>query len=113
VPAGITQYVLQGGPCDGNTGDLTPAIDDSGQITCKGGLYKRTSPVQVSGGREVFKFAGKAPTTDGGGGTPHTHSGWNDLRKSFNKHMPRDLRASHRMTSAALRSLSRARKVRL
>lgn len=49
----------------------------------------------------------------GGGGTPHTHKGWEDLRHSFNHNMPRSLNQSERNIAAALRSLSRSRKVRI
>lgn len=110
--AGVTQYVLSGGPCDGNTGQLTPAIEQSGQLTCSGHIYKITSPVQNQGGREVFKDAGPVPAPKPTGGAPRTHSGWQDLRNSVNHNFPAALRASEKSTAAALRSLSRGRKVR-
>jgi len=49
----------------------------------------------------------------GGGKSAKAHSGWNDLRRTVNKHLPRALKASQHNTHAALRSLSRSRKVRL
>lgn len=49
----------------------------------------------------------------GGGKGARAHSGWTDLRRSVNKHMPSALRTSERNVNAALRSLSHARKVRL
>lgn len=56
-------------------------------------------------------------TTGGGSGGGHkgarAHGGWNDLRRSVNKHMPQALRHSERNVHAALRSLSRGSKVRL
>lgn len=56
-------------------------------------------------------------TTGGGGGgggkAARAHSGWNDLRRTVNHRLPTALRTSQQNTTAALRSLSRARKVRL
>jgi hypothetical protein len=49
----------------------------------------------------------------GGGKGSRAHGGWNDLRRSVNHNMPKALRTSEQHTRAALRSLSRARKVRL
>lgn len=50
----------------------------------------------------------------GGSGSPaHAHGGWNDLRHTVNHGMPKTLRHSHRNIEAALRALSRARKVHL
>ena len=50
---------------------------------------------------------------DGGGSATGVHKGWADLRKAVNVHAPADLHRSDRLTKAALRSLHRARKVRL
>jgi hypothetical protein len=51
----------------------------------------------------------------GGGGSKSAaaHSGWKHLRRIVNQHMPKALRTSERNTAAALRSISRGRKVRL
>lgn len=49
----------------------------------------------------------------GGGKAARAHSGWNDLRRTVNRDLPKALRTSTRNTQAALRSLSHARKVRL
>jgi len=49
----------------------------------------------------------------GGGKSSRTHSGWTDLRRSVNKHLPATLRTSQHNVHAALRSLSHARKVKL
>ena len=49
----------------------------------------------------------------GGGKAARAHSGWSDLRRTLNKHLPKALRTSQHNTAAALRSLSRSRKVRL
>lgn len=43
---------------------------------------------------------------------PRAHNGWADLRRSANRKGPAALRDSDRLTNAALRSLSRVRKVR-
>lgn len=60
---------------------------------------------------------GVTPSGSGLGGgnasSPKAHHGWQDLRRSLNHNMPGALRASQRNTAAALRSLSKARKVRL
>jgi hypothetical protein len=56
-------------------------------------------------------------TTGGSGGkggkAARAHGGWNDLRHTINHNMPKALRSSERHTHAALRALSKARKVRL
>lgn len=68
----------------------------------------------------VLWLEGQFGISPGGGGlgtvstaAPKAHNGWADLRHSVNHNMPAALRASQRNTRAALRSLSRARKVRL
>lgn len=48
----------------------------------------------------------------GGGKASRAHSGWTDLRRTVNRHMPKALRTSERNTHAALRSLSGGRRVR-
>lgn len=111
--AGVTQYILKGGPCDGRTGQLSPAIDQSGQIDCQGHVYKRDEPVKIDGGREVFADAGAVPAPPPQPGTPHTHKGWADLQHSFNVNLHKSLQRSDANTAAAWRSLSRASKVRV
>lgn len=53
----------------------------------------------------------------GGGGSPpkaaHLHKGWADIRRSVNNKMPAALRNSQRSLHAGLRTVARARKVRL
>lgn len=112
MPGGVNTYVLTGGPCDGKIGQLSPSIDQSGQIVCQQHLYKRTNPAQVQGGHEVFKDSGPVPTGPPAGNAAHAHHGWNDLRHSVNHNMPAALRAAQHSTRAALRSLGRGRKVR-
>lgn len=48
----------------------------------------------------------------GGGSASRAHGGWNDLRRTVNHRMPSALRTSERHTHAALRALSKARRVR-
>src|SRR5215472_7936490 len=57
--------------------------------------------------------SGSGSTGGGDGSFAHAHNGWTDLQHSINDNMPAALRASQRNTSAALRALSKARKVRL
>jgi hypothetical protein len=111
MAGGVTQYVLKGGPCAGNTGTLTPADDQTGEIVCKNHVYKRGNPAVVQGGREVFTDSGVVPPPKKSDNAPKTHKGWNDLRHSLNHNMPAALRSADRSTGAALRNLSRGRKV--
>jgi hypothetical protein len=49
----------------------------------------------------------------GSGGQPaNIHKSWHDLRNTLNKRMPGDLKASAKMSGAALQDMQRARKVR-
>lgn len=50
--------------------------------------------------------------TGGGVTAPLAHKGWADLRRSANHRGPSELHDSDRLTTAALRALSHARKVR-
>jgi hypothetical protein len=111
MAGGVTQYVLTGGPCDGNTGTLSPAIDQTGIIHCKGEVYKRDNPAKVVGGREEFKASGKVPKPPPPPKAPRAHSGWADLQRSANHHWPTTLTKAERLTRDALRTLNRARKV--
>jgi hypothetical protein len=104
---------LKGGPCGGTTRTLTPAQADTGELTCKGALYKNPETGAHHNGAIVFDYAGDAPTVGGTLHTPHTHKGWQDMRHSLNANMPKALRSSQHTTTAALRVLARARKVRI
>jgi len=44
---------------------------------------------------------------------PKLHGGWADLRHSFNHVMPASIQASEKQTNAALRTLQKARRVKL
>lgn len=60
------------------------------------------------------KMQGGGSGSGGGKGkAAHAHSGWQSLRKTFNRNMPSALRKSEKHTAAALRAISRGRKVRL
>jgi hypothetical protein len=48
----------------------------------------------------------------GGGKAARAHHGWADLRRTTNHNLPRALRRSRHNTAAALRALSKGRKVR-
>jgi hypothetical protein len=107
------QAYLKGGPCDGKTVDLTPAEADSASIYCKGAWYRNPGTGKRHNGALIFYFAGKAPTPGGPIKAAKAHHGWADVRKSVNRHMPHALSASQRNTRAALRTLHRARRVRI
>ena len=49
----------------------------------------------------------------GPGSATGFHKGWHDLRRSVNSHFPAALKDANKSNAAALRSLRRARKVRL
>ncbi len=114
--ADSTAY-LEGGPCNGKTRTITPAEADAGQIYCKGALYQNPEKGLHHGPSIVFKYAGAAPSSGTGTGpninAPQALGGWKALRKSVNKGMPGALDYSQHVTARTLRTLSRARKVRL
>ena len=105
---------LKGGPCDGKTVSADQIHGGLvAYIACGGGFYTDAG-TQRPDGDEIFSYAGKtAPGPPGDDGTPHTHSGWQSLRKTVNHHGPKALHDAHNTTNAALRNLARARKVRL
>jgi hypothetical protein len=111
--ASDTAY-LEGGPCAGTTHTITAAESDTGEIVCKGALYRNIYSTKRHNGDLIFKFAGKAST--GGTGTgalpaPRAHKGWSDMQRSVNHHWPRAMSRSEHQLRAAWRSLGRARKV--
>jgi hypothetical protein len=107
------QAYLSGGPCDGQTVDLSPAEADSASIYCKGAWYRNPGTGKRRNGALIFNFAGKVPTAAGPLKAAKAHHGWSDVRKSVNQHMPHALSASQRNARAALRTLNRARRVRV
>ena len=112
--AAATPIYLQGGPCDGKTTDANAIVGGlTAYIPCGGGYYIDSGNTRPDG-TPIWKYYGKsAPQPPGGATSARAHGGWHDVRVSVNKHMPAALRSSHHNTQAALRSLSRARKVRL
>lgn len=73
--------------------------------------------IALWGSADFAAFLTQQSANAGGGGgstkSPGIHKGWTELRKSVGANLPNAFRDSDRMTRAALRSLSRARKVRL
>lgn len=110
--ANVTVY-LQGGPCNGATRKVPAGEVSSFPIICKGAEYLYDHGKKRPNGDFIFLYGG--PTAGAGGGitASRAHHGWADVRHSLNHVMPGALRASETRTRAALRSLSRARKVKL
>lgn len=109
------EIYLNGGPCDGTTKNLTQKQYDSKVTTCKNTVYKYDPAAGQGFELPVFSSSDTYGAPSGSGGIlrgPHALSGWKALRRSVNKGMPEALNASQRSRRAALRSLSRARKVR-
>jgi hypothetical protein len=115
----MAKAYLSGGPCNGRTVNLTVAEADAGELTCRGGLYKNPFTGAHHHGAIVFDYAGPAPPPGGGGGGgspasvgPQAYTGWNALRRSFNRELPAAVHAIARNQAAALRELGHGRKVR-
>lgn len=108
---------LQGGPCDGKTVSGNQIVGGLvAYIKCGGGYYVVDDGVTRPNGDLVFKYSGKTQPGPPGGGSvkaPRAHKGWNALRHTFNAEMPKAIRSSQHSTAAALRTLQKARKVRL
>lgn len=113
--AGVVVY-LNGGPCDGTNKNLTQKQFNSHKTKCGGSTY--TYDPTLTANFELPVFSTSADTGKAAGGAsslkaPQALKGWQALRKSVNKSMPSALRSSRKASTSALRSLSRARKVRL
>lgn len=104
---------LKDGPCDGRTHTLTNAEAKANQVVCKGWLYQFSPAAGLHDGDEIFIATGPYVAPGKIGKAAHAHGGWNDLRRAFNHTMPASLRSVKRANRAALRSVARARKVRL
>lgn len=85
-------------------GDRTKVVD---------ALNKWASPSFATWYANATTSGGTGGGGGGGGKAARAHSGWHDLRRTVNQRMPAALRTSQGNTNAALRALSRARKVRL
>lgn len=73
--------------------------------------------IRVWGSAAFADFLQKQAAGAGGGGAgvnaPGIHKGWSELRKSISPGLTGAVREASKMSTASLRSLSRARKVRL
>lgn len=104
---------------------LYPWADDIRKALDSGNPYQyaqtdRVVSDLVSWGSVKYARVFQAATTGSGGGSsggggiaPHTHRAWGDLQKSVNKHLPNAARSAQTANRETLRTLSRARKVRL
>lgn len=107
---------LQGGPCAGRTQTITAGEADSQTILCGGHTYHHTPGQNRPNGDLIFADTGAAT---GGAGTsqtlkaPAALKGWKAVRKAWNKKLPATIQYATHGNNAALRSLHRARKVRL
>lgn len=111
MPYGVAY--LKGGPCDGTLRSLTQAEIDSGKLVCKGWQYDYSIVAGLTKGDETWVAIGPVALLNPGAKAAHLHSGWKDLRHSFNHDMPVSLANAHRSLAAGLRTVKRARKVRL
>lgn len=113
----VGNVYLKGGPCDGRTVSANQIVGGLvAYIKCGGGYYILDDGVTRPNGDIVFKYSGASPPQPPGGDgvkAPRAHQGWHDLRHSLNTKWPHALRDSERLTRAALRSIGRARRVRL
>ncbi len=112
--ANVVVY-LEGGPCARKLHTLKPGETDSGATQCKGGIYLVSKPARHRRGHLVFVFskeqtdASKPPKLK----AAQLHKGYADIQHSVNRNLPHALRRSHHSLAAGLRSVHRARKVRL
>jgi hypothetical protein len=104
---------LEGGPCDKTRVKLNTAEEDSGTVDCKGGVYHFGSYGQRPNGDIIAKYAGKITTTTTNVKAARAHKGWSDLRRSMNSTQPTELSSARRCLGAGLRTVARARKVKL
>ena len=107
---------LRGGPCNGQAKTISQAEWDAGETTCQGAVYIWNGVTPPAGQRFVFTYRPGAPPPGSGGGAgtataPQAHTGWNDLRRTFNHDLPAALRTIRRNQDAALRELGRKRRV--
>lgn len=106
---------LEGGPCDGKTVKMTDAEYEFGFIACKGIEYQIVEPEKKHDGAVIFKSTGEStgqppPQTLN---SPHALSGWKAIQKSINKELPTTLHLARKVNAATLRTINRARKVKL
>lgn len=105
------QVLLVGGPCDQQVKKLSPDAFALGETSCGGETYIYDGITRPTGSLPHFVYRPGSPSPDVK--APKAHKGWQSMRTTFNSKMPAALHSSHRTTAAALRSLAKARKVRL
>lgn len=111
-----TTVALVGGPCDGETRNITDKTLKAGKLTCRGTEYDRTNVIHV-GDLIVFAtkdaiIAAQGGVSPGAGSAPQALSGWSDLRRSVNQTIPSAVRQMRAAQDAALRELRHGRRVR-
>lgn len=110
-----TQIVqLDGGPSAGvELGyQVPPPLPE--KINYSGAVYDNAHKTkQDSAGDTVHVFSYNAVASGEGLAAPRTHHGWHDVRRSVNHNWGAALKDSDRQIRAALRSIGRARKVKL
>jgi hypothetical protein len=112
-----SRIYLQGGPCNGRTVSADRIVGGLvAYIKCDGGYYVVDPGKHRPNGNLIFKYSGTSapkPPSGPNPNAPQALKGWKAIRKAVNRGMPSALTYSQRHTSAALRTLHRARKVRL
>lgn len=105
---------LDGGPSDGETIGYNVPPPLPAKIDYSGSVYDNAhKTAQDSAGDTVHVFSYNAVASGEGLSSPRTHHGWHDVRRSLNHNWPAALNDSERQIRAALRSLGRARNVKL
>lgn len=98
---------LQGGPDNGvELGYHVPPPLPT-HINYTGSIYDRKP-----GTKNPVIYSYNLEKSQGGLKATRLHSGWNSLRRTMSKRYPAAVKQARRDTDAALRSLSRGRKVR-
>lgn len=105
------QVLLVGGPCDQKVKKLTADEFALGETSCSGETYIYDGVTRPAGSLPHFVYRPGSPQPNVA--APKAHKGWKAMRTSFNTKMPAALHSSHRTTAAALRTLQKARKVKL
>lgn len=107
-----SEYILVGGPCDGNTGQILSDTATNG-VACKGILYKPASPTKIENGRVEYTVAGKVRSDSGSPpSAAHAEHGWRDLKRAVHDQWPSAMRGAEKNRQAALRTLAHARRVK-
>lgn len=103
---------LQGGPNSGEEIGYQVPPPLPARINYVGAVYDNEHKTKKdSAGDTVHLYSYNAVASGEGIPAPQTHKGYGDVRKSLNKHWGKGLRDANHYMDAALRSLSRGRKV--